>query len=171
MTDLEKKQVELVRRLGGLKEVQRIFDQSRDDPVIAKNAPPFAGSVAWVRGLVQRIKQPMEKLEGLSKLVMEADENIEIRSTAMTLAPAGRYSRAREAVDRRDGERRTKQAEPPAPGRRGEIPGLLRVNFDPMLVKLLREVKYFLLLNPVPAAAMKTYQRGRRCGNRPETST
>ena len=70
-----KKQVELVRQFGAdLKEVQRIFDQSRDDPVIAKNAPPFAGSVAWVRGLVQRIKQPMEKLEGLSKLVMETDE-------------------------------------------------------------------------------------------------
>jgi len=28
----------------------------------------------------------------------------------------------------------------------GEIDGILRVNFDPMLVRLLREVKYFLLL-------------------------
>ena len=45
--------------------------------------------------------------------------------------------------------------------RESKTPGILRVNFDPMLVKLLREVKYFLLLGvDVPEAAMKTYQRG-----------
>jgi dynein heavy chain len=41
-----------------------------------------------------------------------------------------------------------------------DIDGILRVNFDPMLVRLLREVKYFLLLGvDVPESAMKTFQR------------
>ena len=37
---------------------------------------------------------------------------------------------------------------------------LLHVNFDPILVKLLREVKYFLLLGlEVPPTAMEIFQR------------
>ena len=40
MTDLEKKQVELMRQFGAdLKEVQRIFETQKSKPVIAKNAP------------------------------------------------------------------------------------------------------------------------------------
>lgn len=42
----------------------------------------------------------------------------------------------------------------------GEAAPLLRVNFDPMLIRLLREVKYFLLLHaPVPDSALKVYKR------------
>ena len=41
-----------------------------------------------------------------------------------------------------------------------EIPGILRVNFYPKLVKLLRETKYFMLLDAnVPASARKIYER------------
>lgn len=37
---------------------------------------------------------------------------------------------------------------------------LLTVNFDPALIKLLREVKYFLLLSlPVPETALEIYQQ------------
>ena len=42
----------------------------------------------------------------------------------------------------------------------GLTPALLSVNFDPLLVKLLREVKYFVLLGlQVPPSAMEVYQR------------
>jgi len=37
--------------------------------------PLHAGAVYWVRGLVERIKEPMEKLRGLNKLVMETEES------------------------------------------------------------------------------------------------
>ena len=38
-------------------------------------------------------------------------------------------------------------------------PGLLYVNFDPLLVRLLREVKYFLLLGfTAPGSALEIYQ-------------
>jgi len=37
---------------------------------------------------------------------------------------------------------------------------LLRVNFDPALVRLLREVKYFTLLEqPVPESASELYSK------------
>lgn len=38
--------------------------------------------------------------------------------------------------------------------------GMLRVNFDPALVRLLREVKYFLLLGlDVPALALTIFKK------------
>lgn len=38
---------------------------------------------------------------------------------------------------------------------------LLRVNFDPLIVRLLREVKYLLLLGlRVPESALEIYERG-----------
>jgi dynein heavy chain len=56
-TDLEKKQIELMRQYGtDLKEVQEIFAAQKWNPVLSKNAPPHAGAVYWVRGLVARIK-------------------------------------------------------------------------------------------------------------------
>ena len=166
MTDLEKKQVELMRQFGAdLKEVQRIFETQKSKPVIAKNAPPFAGAVAWVRGLNERITQPMEKLQGLNKLVMETDESLEIQKAFEKLDAQLRAYES-EMVSRWVAETESTSDEKLKMNllrldERGEIPGILRVNFDPMLVKLLREVKYFLLLEvAVPDAAMKTYQRG-----------
>lgn len=38
---------------------------------------------------------------------------------------------------------------------------MLRVNFDPLIVRLLREVKYLLLLGlRVPESALEIYERG-----------
>lgn len=43
---------------------------------------------------------------------------------------------------------------------RDDATGLLSVNFDPALVRLLREVKYFLLLElDVPESALTIYKR------------
>ena len=52
--DLEKKQVELLRDFGAdVVSVHKMFKAQKDSPVIAKNAPPFAGAVAWARGAVR----------------------------------------------------------------------------------------------------------------------
>lgn len=38
---------------------------------------------------------------------------------------------------------------------------MLKVNFDPLIVRLLREVKYFLLLGlRVPESALEVFERG-----------
>ena len=70
MADLEKKQMELVRFFGtDLKEVEAIFHGQRDKPVVGKNLPPCSGAVKWVRALHERVKDPMENLTSLNKLV------------------------------------------------------------------------------------------------------
>jgi dynein heavy chain len=44
-----------------MKDVADIFHQYKDRPVVAKNSAPYSGAVAWVRGLVERIEEPMLK--------------------------------------------------------------------------------------------------------------
>ena len=167
MTDLEKKEVELVREFGAdLKEVQKIFEVAKIDPPSRRTRRRSRARSRWVRGPRRAHHAAVRRSSGLNPLVMETDESIEIhaatkrcsRSSARTsrrLLPSG---------SRRDGEHVGREAQDePACARTsaGKTPGILRVNFDPMLVKLLREVKYFLLLEmDVPEAAMKTYQRG-----------
>ena len=165
--DLEKKEVELLRNFGkDVRDVHKIFEGQKSSPVIAKNAPPFAGAVAWVRGLSERIEQPFEKIQNLSKMVMETDEAVEISSLyESTNADLKLYEK--ETIAKWMSETESTSDEKLKMNllipddRETVIDGILRVNFDPMLVKLLREVKYFLLLNvDIPDAAMKTYQRG-----------
>jgi dynein heavy chain len=106
----------------------------------------------------------MEKLRGLNKLVIETEESKEITKLYQQLSSAlEEYER--DTIDKwvkeseSTSDERLKQSLL-APDESGEIDGILRVNFDPMLVRLLREVKYFLLLGvEVPSSAMKTYER------------
>jgi hypothetical protein len=37
-------------------------------PIMAKNSAPHSGAVAWVRGLVERIDEPMQKLRTMNKV-------------------------------------------------------------------------------------------------------
>ena len=118
----------------------------------------------WVRALHERVKDPMEKLTSLNKLVMETDESREVTELFERVgAQFEEYetevlaSWAKE-VDA-TGEEKLK-LNLLAYDEQAEIPGILRVNFDPKLVKLLRETKYFMLLDAnVPASARKIYER------------
>ena len=147
-----------------LKEVEAIFHGQRDKPVVGKNLPPCSGAVKWVRALHERVKDPMEKLTSLNKLVMETDESREVTELFERVgAQFEEYetevlaSWAKE-VDA-TGEEKLK-LNLLAYDEQAEIPGILRVNFDPKLVKLLRETKYFMLLDAnVPASARKIYER------------
>ena len=55
---------------------------------------------------------------------------------------------------------------------KAEIPGILRVNFDPKLVKLLRETKYFMLLDSSCPRPLARFTSGtKRCVSKRVTST
>lgn len=45
-----------------------IFHAYKDHPVVARNSAPHSGAVAWVRGMVERIDEPMQKLRTMSKV-------------------------------------------------------------------------------------------------------
>jgi dynein heavy chain len=160
--ELEKKYVSLVQSYGAdLKTVQELFLRYRDEPPIGSNLPPIAGSLAWCRGLIERIQMPMGKLQQLDKSILDREEAKEVAKVYATImASLVEYESQKIEEWGRDVEA-SSQAKLKLPLLiRDPQKHILSVNFDPALVKLLREVKYFLLLKlSVPESALLIYQK------------
>ena len=164
LADLEKKNTDLLNAYAeDLKSVQEIFILGKDDPPIADNAPPHAGAVTWCRGLVERVEDPMNRLKGVGKAVLESEEGKEIvRAHSAIMASLREFevmhvdnwcleqeSTGTEKL-KQNLLRREEDSEHP----------YLRVNFDPALVCLLREVKYFNMLKiEVPDSATQIFSK------------
>jgi dynein heavy chain, axonemal len=87
--DLEKKNLDLVRTFGAdLKEVAELFHSHKERPVLATNSAPHSGKVAWVRGLVERVEDPMGKLRSMGKVVTDSEGFKEITKTYTALMAA-----------------------------------------------------------------------------------
>ena len=160
--ELEKKYVSLVTAYGDdLKVVQQQFLNERDEPPKALNAPPIAGALAWCRGLIERIDIPMRKLETMDQTILEREESKEVCKMYKTIyASLQEYENQKIEEWGRDVEA-SSQA-------KLKLPLLIRqpenrhlcVNFDPALVRLLREAKYFLLLGrDIPKSAQEIYDQ------------
>jgi len=58
--------------------VLKIFVENKDSPPIGtgsyRNLPPIAGALTWCRGLLSRVKLPMEKMKLLDRKVGERSE-------------------------------------------------------------------------------------------------
>ena len=176
-SDLLRKQAELtVAYAVDLKGVQRLFlhqkDKSaegfyleREGPPLYCNMPPVAGAIYWVRGLVDRVDAPMAKLRDGMTRVFDLDESREAlglhRALLQQLHEYEQHVYAGWAAGVED-----------TAGAKLRLPLLLRdastkllsVNFDPQLVKLLREVRYFTYLTTekhpleIPAAAAELHK-------------
>jgi len=171
-TDLEKKHVDLMRAYGNeVHIVSEIFNAQKDRPTAPTNSAPRSGAVNWVRGLKQRIEEPMSRMQTLNVLVMETDEAKEIMKMYETLmAQMGAHetyvvnlwTTEIEATS----EEKLKQSlvvryDKAHPEHPETMMPYIRVNFDPLLLCLLREVKYFLQLEiEVPENALTVYSRG-----------
>eukprot|EP00891_Asterochloris_glomerata_P002883 jgi/Astpho2/2883/Aster-01037 len=167
--DLERKYLELVRGYGlDLREVADIFHENQARPILHRNVAPHSGRVIWIRGLKERIAGPMEKVHGLHRLVLETEEARSImQAYDKLMADMDAYEKATvqdwcnliSAIS----DQKLKQPLMRYEQRPGDALPLLRVNFDPALVRLLREVRYFLLLSNLPMAvpdnALKIYER------------
>ena len=144
-----------------------LFNTYRDKPVVARNSAPHSGAAAWVRGLKERIEEPMGKLLVTAKAAMDSDQGREIQSTyehlvaAMAEFEATAFSTWCAQVAATSDEKlnqpllRTLEPLAGAPQQHTR----LDVNFDEQLVRLLRETKYFLLLKcEVPEGALRIFQ-------------
>ena len=49
-----------------LSEMEDLFESGRASPPISKNMPPKAGSIAWARSIMGRIKAPIQKFKNKS---------------------------------------------------------------------------------------------------------
>ncbi|TYZ65632.1 hypothetical protein PybrP1_006817 [[Pythium] brassicae (nom. inval.)] len=156
--ELEKKHVALVQSYGqDLKLVQELFLHCRDAPPMSWNLPPVAGALTWCRGLVERIEHPMKKLKELNQNVMEREEAKEVYKVYGTIvASLQEFENQKVEEWSRDVEAssQTKLKNPLLV--RHPQTRCLRVNFDPALEKLLREIKYLRLLGvEVPPSALQ----------------
>jgi dynein heavy chain len=165
---LEKKHAAFIAAVRfDLDEVQRIFHSFKHCPPVGSNLPPIAGSLTWCRGLLERVQPPLEKLKHLDKKILERDDTREVlRMYSHFLSQLAEFERDNIETWGKSIEASSQEKLKNPLLRRltteeaGNGPLLLRVNFDPLLVQLLREVKYFLLLGlQVPPAAMEIYQR------------
>jgi dynein heavy chain, axonemal len=144
-----------------MKAIQELFLQYRDSPPIARNMPPIAGALTWCRGLVERIQIPMTKLNQLDRSIIEREEAKEAAKVFTTIVALLQDFETQKIDEWSRDVEQSSQA-------KLKLPLLVRspenrhliVNFDPALVKLLREVKYFLLLGlTVPDSALEIYQQ------------
>jgi len=159
--ELEKKYVSLVQSYGcDLKRVQELFLYYRDAPPIASNLPPVSGALKWCRGLLDRIRIAMEKLVALDASILEREESREVLKVYSTMKSSlEEYENQKIEEWGRDVEASSSS--------KLRLPLLLRqadcsltVNFDAALVRLLREVKYFLLMGlSVPDSALAIYEQ------------
>lgn len=160
--ELEKKYVGLVQSYGSdLKTVQEIFLQNRDNCPIASNLPPISGALTWCRGLMERIDIPFSKLNQLERAILEREEAKEVSKVFSTIKASLQEFESQKIEEWGREVELSSHAKLKLPlvVRHPET-RLLTVNFDPALVRLLREVKYFLLLGlNVPETALDIYQQ------------
>ncbi|GBG28212.1 Dynein heavy chain 2, axonemal [Hondaea fermentalgiana] len=160
--ELEHKHIVLLETFGkDLEAVQQEFQELRDDPPIGANMPPTAGALAWCRGLLDRVSVPMAKLRELNTSILDRESTRDtIKAYTSLIANLAEYEhehvRAWEASIESSSISKLKLPLL----RRNEETQQLIVNFDPALVHLLREVKYFRLLGlDVPSNALEIYEK------------
>ncbi|CAD7939071.1 unnamed protein product [Amoebophrya sp. A25] len=168
--ELEKKYVLLLQGVkADLKVCKTLFSQNKaqvdlvsDIAPLFLNFPPVAGAIYWVRALKQRIDMPMSKLLVFNKLVREKPEDYrEVEKLYSQLSELfEEYETKKYKEWKATSVETTKDKLKMRLLRRMEKTGLLKVNFDPALVRLLREVRYFLLFGiEVPETALQIFSR------------
>jgi dynein heavy chain, axonemal len=166
--ELEKKHVALLELFKqDLKVVQAIFlegktliEKKDSRAPISKNLPPVSGALNWTNGLRERIQDPFETLSNLSAALQDREEYKDVEKLYNSLLKSlSECEKARTKDWERQVETQSKDKLLLPLLKRNEN-GTIKVNFDPELVSLLREVKYLLLLNlEVPESAREIYDR------------
>ena len=167
--DLERKHLDLLRAYADdLRDVQDTFSSQRatsavgfylerEGPPLYMNMPPVAGALYWVRGLIDRIEGPMVKLRAMMKPLMESEEAKEVVKTHTNLLAAlTEFADENHVAWGKSVENVSQAKLKQSLLVRDADSALLSVNFDPELVRLLREVKYLLeLKKEVPDTALE----------------
>ncbi|KAJ3249578.1 hypothetical protein HDU78_000105 [Chytriomyces hyalinus] len=158
--DFEKKYFSLLKTYSqDLDDANTIFLKFKDNPPIHYNMPPVTGAVAWTHELKDRIGKSMDKLKTLNHSVMNSEEASLVKNKFNELMAGldeyekGVYDKwANTIIDESEAN-----LNKPLIVRQNN---LLDVNFDPKVVALLREVKYFGALTvQVPGTAAAIFSK------------
>jgi len=171
--ELEKKHITLLelykqdlKTVGTLfMEGKALVDKADERSPIFKNLPPISGALSWTNGLLERIKEPMDKLSVLSQSIQDREEFKDVQKLYASLCKNLKdYNASKVALWEKGVEETTEDQlnkfllyREPTPK---ATEGFIRVNFDPVLVRILREVKYLLLLDiEVPERAQLLFKK------------
>lgn len=123
--------------------------------------PPFAGAIYWARSLKFRAKYPMSKLLVYNRIVKEKPEELKgVNSCRGSGAGSGGYGLQKYSEWEQGTVETAREKFKMRLLRRMEKIGLLKMNFDPALVRLLCEIRYLLLFGlEVPPAALGMFSR------------
>ncbi|EFC48546.1 hypothetical protein NAEGRDRAFT_55628 [Naegleria gruberi] len=155
LLDREAVQQEIVKKQGDLlqtyrkelKRVQQTFTESKTSPIIFHNMPPVTGAIQWAESLLERINGPMNRLISLSKTIFDNSEGKEtVKLHSNIVGKIKQYQQQKYAEWAKSvGEISETKLNEMLLKRTDD--GMVIVNFDPALVKLLREVNYLQKIN------------------------
>eukprot|EP00906_Rhabdomonas_costata_P031047 RCo043883 len=144
-----RKQSELIKTYAAdLAVCQEIFLQYKDNPAVFASMPPTACAMLWCKGLIERISEPVARITQLSRQVLETQDARECLALSDNLLRALRAYMAQkyEAWASQVGGISIDKLKQNLL-RREDVTRKLYVNFDPQLVRLLREVNYIEKFN------------------------
>ena len=157
----ERRHVVLLEQcIEDLKASRSLFVSQRDYPPIPANLPPIAGAITWSTGVSRRIKDSIRRLSQMPGIIMQREEAQEVVRLEQGIRDSiDEYVMQKIEEWGRDVET-TSHAKLKLPlFKKIRDTGALVVNFDRDLIRLLREVKYFLVLElPVPDSALQIYE-------------
>ena len=167
--ELEKKHIVLLEQYKqDLKIVQSLFlegkkliDENHVNAPIYNNMPPITGALHFCRSLHERIKEPLEKLSNLGQVICEREEYKDVQKLFASIKKQIEdYENQKILVWEEEVHQNSANKLQLTLLVKDEETGLLKVNFDPFLVRLLREVKYFQLSQrQVPAQASEIFAK------------
>eukprot|EP00755_Sulcionema_specki_P019722 Sspe_Gene.70182::Locus_41437_Transcript_1_1_Confidence_1.000_Length_4815::g.70182::m.70182/K10408/DNAH; dynein heavy chain, axonemal len=156
----QKRQMDVLRAYhDDLLQVQECYQHHKDDAgggVYAK-MPPTAAQLVWGRGLLERITEPYARINELSKPVLSSELANETMALFRQLSSNLKqfihqsYEKWAEQVGATSSEKLKLNLLAREDGQS------VRVNFDPELVKMLREINYLEILNSAEATEEQTF--------------
>ncbi|XP_046878072.1 dynein axonemal heavy chain 8-like [Hypomesus transpacificus] len=138
-----------------LEYVKKLYQTHREDPPLARNMPPVAGRIVWVKQLYRRIEEPIDYIQKNSNILSTAEgkEVVKMfnRTAAVFVEFELLYYRAwiREVTQLQYALQATLLVRHPSTGK-------LLVNFDPNITEIIRETKCMLKMGlEVPDQALR----------------
>ncbi|XP_037394017.1 dynein heavy chain 8, axonemal [Pygocentrus nattereri] len=138
-----------------LESVKKLYQAHREDPPLARNMPPVAGRILWVRQLFKRIQEPISYFEKNSDILNTPEGKNVVRMYNRTAAVFVECERLYHRAWKRDVPQLQYALQATLFVRCPDTRKLL-VNFDPKINEIVRESKCMLKMGlEVPEQAVR----------------
>ncbi|KAM7400305.1 hypothetical protein PAMA_004821 [Pampus argenteus] len=136
------------------KQLEKLYDKQRDDPPLARNMPPVAGRIVWVRHLYSKIEEPISHIRKSSDILCSPEGQDVVKMYNKTAAALVEF----ESVYHKAWSSEVSKLDYVLNVTllvRHPTTGKLVVNFDPKVPEVIREAKCLLRMGlEVPKQAL-----------------